>query len=174
MATLQSTDVQGTLTVDNALTASAIQTQSLSVTGGSPFLRDDVKLPSGSSPSVWWKANVELVTNIGSGRAGATFMLVGTTNFGNTLTGVDIIEFNTRGSGTPLILTLVTAGARTHQYGYVNNSSSGRTEFWIRRFNFPHDTTCYLLGFDNSNISKGDVLSFSSQGSAPSGIVYIN
>ena len=86
---------------------------------------------------------------------------------GNNLTGTDFIQCSTRGS-VKLTVNRMNVGSTPTKYGYVNNSTTGKTEIWVRLDLYNYDMNMVVT--NSTDCSYGNL---ARQTTEPEGIVYI-
>jgi hypothetical protein len=90
-------------------------------------------LPPVSASTSWVKI-AELDTNIGAGENGLILYLNGIANFGGNMPGVDLLQVSTRASVGLKAYRLIPGSTNAVTYGYVNNSTTGKTEIWLKQY----------------------------------------
>jgi hypothetical protein len=127
-----------------------------------------IKLGTAGSGTVYNKI-AELTTNIGNGGNGLILYINGTSDYGNNVPGLDMLQVSTRGSVGLRVYTLLPQGSQDIRYGYVNNSSTGKTEIWLRR-----DAFCQATEIIVAQVHQVTVGNLVQQSTEPAGITYVN
>jgi hypothetical protein len=114
----------------------------------------------------------ELTTDIRAGENNLTLLVSGVSNFASNKPGVDVVQISTRGGVSVDVYSLTTPGLRSQTYGYVNNTSTGKTEIWVKRDSYTYETHFAVLNvYDDYGATYGNLASSSTE---PSGIVYVD
>lgn len=110
---------------------------------------DEFIIPISSSQVVWYKIG-ELDTDIGYGHNNLILLVSGVSDYGNNKPGVDMVQVSTRGGVSVDVYSLVPPGTRGQTYCYRNNATTGKTEIWVRRDTYTHETHFAVLNAVNA------------------------
>ncbi len=131
---------------------------------------DEFIIPRNGDTVVWHKVG-ELTTDIGTRANNLTLLVSGVSDFGWNKPGVDLVQISTRGGVSVDVYSLTPPGRRSQTYGYVNNTSTGKTEIWVKRDTYTYETHFAVLNVkDDYGVTYGNLASSSTE---PSGIVYV-
>lgn len=133
---------------------------------GKPIMNQVFKWPYTSNTVTYIKI-AEMTTSIGGGTNNFQAEINGNSNIGNNLTGTDFIQCSTRGS-VKLTVNRMNVGSTPAKYGYVNNSTTGKTEIWVRL-----DQYTYAMNMVVTNSTDCSYGNLARQTTEPGGIVYI-
>ena len=110
---------------------------------------DEFIIPASLSQVVWYKIG-ELDTDITPLDNNLTLLVSGVSDLGRNKPGVDVVQVSTRVSVSVDVYSLVTPGLRKQTYGYVNNTTTGKTEIWVRRDTYTYETHFAVLNAVNA------------------------
>lgn len=129
---------------------------------------DEFIIPKNGDTVVWHKVG-ELTTDIRTRANNLTLLVSGVSDLGWNKPGVDVVQVSTRGGVSVDVYSLTTPGFRSQTYGYVNNTSTGKTEIWVKRNIYTYETHFAVLNAYDA--TYGNLASSSTE---PSGIVYVD
>lgn len=108
-----------------------------------------------------------LPADVGSGKGMASFLITGNSDYGYSLTNVDIVQLSTRGSGRLNVKRVAGhTGNSQGKYGWVKNAG-GYAELWIKNVSYPYNINVKPLTLDG--ITQYGVLE--NRSSVPSGFI---
>lgn len=125
-------------------------------------------LPS-LSATVSYVKIAELNTNIGSGENGFIFYVNGISDFAGNRMGMDIIQGSTRSTAKLEAFRLIRGSIDVVSYGIVINSTTGLTEYWLKRDKFNYGINI-IVGNTKGVIAYGNLLTSTTE---PAGINYV-
>jgi hypothetical protein len=98
-------------------------------------------ITEGDNRQRWIRIGI-LTTAIGNLMNGLSFIITGTSNFGDNTPGMDIVQVSTRGGIKLQAYTLVPSSTPQTTYGYRN--VGGNTEIWIHEGPYNYEKNCVV------------------------------